>query len=158
MGGGSGGSVRWPSNNEAEKKARETFESARERRNLFISFAHEDLDSVNLFRASAKNEKSDIEFIDRSVKKPFDSENDPYIKQQISQRIKQSSMTAVYLTDHSANSNWVDWEVTQSLKLGKDVIAFYAGDKPPANIPDSVKQNGIKVVPWSDVDKVLSKK
>jgi len=155
MGGGGGGPTRWPSAGDAEKEARDIFDKAKGKRNLFISFAHEDMNAVNLFRAARKNEKSDIEFIDRSVRKPFDSENDPYIRQQITQRIRQASMTAIYLTDHSASSKWVNWEIKQSIKLGKDVVAFHSGDSPPSKLPNAVKEHGVKVVPWSKIDEVL---
>ena len=42
-------------------------------RNVFISFSSEDVDEVNLLRGQAKNENSNIEFNDRSLKEPFNS-------------------------------------------------------------------------------------
>jgi hypothetical protein len=51
---------------EAEAK-RELAKATAVRRNLFISFAAEDINAVNALRAQAKNENSEIEFIDRSV-------------------------------------------------------------------------------------------
>ena len=59
-GGGSGG---WRSLGDIralEQKAKEALQGAK--RNVFISFASEDLNDVNLLRAHAKNENSDIEF------------------------------------------------------------------------------------------------
>ena len=40
-------------------------------RNVFISFASDDLDEVNLLRGQAKNENSNIEFNDYSLKVPY---------------------------------------------------------------------------------------
>lgn len=151
MGGGGGGPAYWSSTGEAEKKAREILDQARERRNLFISFSSDDMSAVNAFRAQSKNDNSNIEFIDRSVRQAINSENDAYIKQKISERIKQCSMTAVYLTDNSAKSGWVDWEIRRSLQLGKEVVAFHKGDAPPRSLPDAVKEHGIKVVSWSSL-------
>jgi hypothetical protein len=47
--------------------------------NVFISFSSEDLGEVNLLRGQAKNENSDIEFNDWSLKEPFDSKKADYI-------------------------------------------------------------------------------
>lgn len=133
---------------EAEAKAE--LERARAvRRNLFISFAYEDIDEVNLLRAQAQNESSDIDFVDRSVRDAFESDRADYIRQRISERIKQSSMTVVYLSEACAESQWVNWEIERSIELDRKVIAFHKGDMPPSQLPRTVKEHNIKIVAWS---------
>jgi hypothetical protein len=139
---------------EAEAK-RELAKATAVRRNLFISFAAEDINAVNALRAQTKNENSEIEFIDRSVRVPYDSRRADYIRQRISERIKQSSMTIVYLTPDSATSRWVNWEVERSVELGREVVAFHKGAAPPPALPDAVHRHGIRVVPWSELQKEL---
>jgi hypothetical protein len=74
MGGGGGGDRSTIGDiSDLEAKAKKELQSG-ERRNTFISFAYDDADEVNLLRAQAKNDKSDIEFIDRSVREPFNSD------------------------------------------------------------------------------------
>ncbi|UCI32125.1 TIR domain-containing protein [Mesorhizobium sp. B4-1-4] len=119
------------------------------KRNVFISFATEDMAEVNLLRGQAKNENSDIEFNDHSVREPYDSERADYIKGKITERIKRCSTTVVYVSESTAQSRWVRWEVEQSLALGKTVIATHAGPASSAAIPTWLAQPGIKVVPWS---------
>jgi hypothetical protein len=146
MGGnGGGGWSRLGDVRALEEKAKEALQGGK--RNVFISFATEDMDEVNLLRAHAKNEKSDIEFNDHSVQEPFDSERAEYIKQKIAERINRTSTTVVYLSKNTAQSKWVQWEVEKSLELGKKVIAVHAGDKPTCKVPDWLK--GIKTVAWS---------
>ena len=87
MGGGSG-SGRGLAPNELRTLEQRAKKSLRERdrgekRNVFISFSSDDLDEVNLLRGQAKNENSNIEFNDWSLKKPFDSEEANYIKRGI---------------------------------------------------------------------------
>ena len=142
---------------EAEAK-QELARAKAARRSLFISFAAEDIDEVNLLRGQAKNEKSDMEFVDRSVRDPFDSNRADYIKQRISERIRQSSMTVVMLTSDSAKSQWVNWEIERSLELGKKVVAFHTSDKPPGQLPRAVKDHAIKVVSWSDLSEEVKPK
>lgn len=122
------------------------------RKNVFISFDYEDANEVNLLRGQAKNDNSEIEFNDWSVKDAFDSQNANYIKRQITERILQSSMTVVYVSDKTSKSKWVNWEVTKSLELGKRVIAVYKKNTCPKELPSAIKGNSsIKVIPWKNL-------
>lgn len=147
MGGGSsGGWSRLGDVRALEEKARAALQGGK--RNIFISFATEDMDEVNLLRAHAKNENSDIEFNDHSVREPYDSERAEYIKRKISERISRTSITVVYLSKNTAQSKWVAWEVQKSLELGKRVIAVHPGDSYKGK-PDWLASSNIKVVPWA---------
>lgn len=155
-GGGGGGRPTLGDTSGLEEKAKKELERGEgERRNVFLSFSSDDIDEVNLLRAHAKNEKSDIDFIDRSVRKPYDSERDEYLKQRIADRINQASKTVIYLSDSSAKSDWVDWEIRKSIQLGKEVVAVHKGDAPPRTLPPAVIEHGIKVVRWKDLPKEL---
>lgn len=148
MGGGGGGG--WNTLGDIrslEQKAKAALQSGK--RNVFISFATEDMDEVNLLRAHAKNENSDIEFNDHSVREPYDSDRAPYIKQKITERIERTSVTVVYLSASTAASKWVKWEVEKSLELGKRVVAVHPKSGAPVNSPAWVKEHGIKTVTWS---------
>lgn len=123
----------------------------RKRRNIFISFAYEDLGEVNLLRGQAKNDNSEIDFIDRSVQSPFDSNRAEYIRGRLEQRINQASMTVVFLSQDTPDSSWVAWEVGKSIELGKDVVGVHSGEGLPSRLPDFVRKNGIKVVSWSEL-------
>lgn len=150
MGGGGGWHSLSPNQlkslEETAKKSIKETEPAK--RNVFISFAGEDLDEVNLLRGQAKNDNTDLEFIDRSVKEPFDSRNKEYIQRGIRERIKQSSVLLCYVTNNTAQSKWVDWEIREAKALGKGIIAMYKGDSPPKNLPPAIKELKIKLVPW----------
>lgn len=154
MGGGGGGGARSVGDlSRLEQEAKEAL--SQKRRSIFISFAYEDIDEVNLLRAQSKNELSSIVFNDWSVSDPFDSTNADYTRQQITERIRQSSMTVVYLSSDTADSRWVEWEVEKSIELGKRVIAVHAGAAPPMNLPDWIEHHGVTVVSWSDLAKTL---
>jgi hypothetical protein len=148
MGGGGGGS--WSTLGDIrglEQKAKEALQGGK--RNVFISFATEDIDEVNLLRAHAKNENSDIEFNDHSVREPYDSERAGYIRQKIGERIARASVTVVYLSENTAQSRWVEWEVEKSVELGKRVVAVHSNDQPRGRMPGWVERHGVRVVPWS---------
>ena len=153
MGGSGGGGPSRRDLSRLEELARQSLrESANSgKRNVFISFAYEDYDEVNLLRGQAKNENSQLEFNDWSLREPFDSARAEYIKQGVRERIAKSSVTMVYLSRHTAKSRWVDWEIRESLRLGKRVIAVYKGDSPPKVLPSAIAENKNKVrmTPWT---------
>jgi hypothetical protein len=155
MGGsGSGGYSRLGDVKGLEQKAKEALQGGR--KNVFISFSVKDIDEVNLVRAHAKNENNDIEFNDRSVREPYNSERAEYIRARLKERINQSSTTVVYVSENTARSSWVEWEVKTSLELGKRVIAMFKGDAPPANAPSWIKDPNITKVAWKDLARKLS--
>jgi hypothetical protein len=131
------------------KVAQDSFKDAQpEKRNVFISFDHRDVAEVNFLRGQAKNENSDLEFNDYSLKEPFDSEKAEYIKSGIRERIRQSSVTMIYISDITHESKWVAWEAKESLAQGKGIICVHKGDTPPSKLPSFVKELGLKIVPW----------
>jgi hypothetical protein len=118
------------------------------KRNVFISFAYEDVGTVNLLRGQARNDNIPLVFNDWSVSEPIDSEKATYIKQKISDRIAQCSVTVVFLSESTSSSSWVTWEIEQSIKQGKHVIGVFPQDSEPASHPAAFDKYGIKSVPW----------
>lgn len=154
MGGSSGGSISSADlqrlTESAKKKLKEVADE--KRRNVFISFAYEDVNEVNLLRGQAKNEDIQLEFDDHSVKEAFNSKNSDYIKRQIREKLERASVTVVYLTESSAKSEWVNWEIEESIRRGKGVVGVYKGDKPPKSLPTAIIDNKIKAVRWSHTE------
>lgn len=149
MGGSYGGGLSGESWRALESVAKEKLDEAgKVCRHIFISFAYEDLDDVNLLRGQAKNENSALEFDDYSVRDAFDSENSDYIRSKIRERIEKTSVTLVYLTPESANSKWVNWEISESLKMGKGVVGVYKGGKLPTQLPSEFTNNKLEAVKW----------
>jgi hypothetical protein len=150
MGGGGGWSLSKEDLKKLEDIAKENLkkDSQPAKRNIFISFIQEDLNEVNLLRGQAKNEDSELEFNDWSLREPFDSERAEYVKRGIRERIRQSSVTVVYLSEKTANSQWVNWEISESMKLRKGVIGVFKGDMPPSKIPKAMGKNP-NLVKWT---------
>ena len=121
------------------------------RKNVFLARAYEDEDQVNLFRGQAKNPASELEFNDHSLKEPFDSQNSDYIRNGIREHIRRSSTTVVFLSDHAADSAWVDWEIRESVRLGKKVIGIYIGPTSP-RLPSAFAELGLRAIPWHHED------
>lgn len=150
MGGSSGGGISFSERMKLEAMAKQKLKDDAERsRHLFISFAFENEDEVNLLRGQAANDKTELQFDDFSLKDAVKSNNEDYIKQKIRERIERASVTVVYLTNDSAQSKWVDWEIAESMKRGKGVIGVYKGELPPSKLPQAFAQHGLNIVRWN---------
>lgn len=121
------------------------------RRKVFISFDSEDRDKKVLLVGQAKNENSDLDFIDLSLKVPFNSENAEYIKRGIRERISQSSVTVVLVTDVTHRSDWVNWEIRESIRQNKGVVVVDHRSDSSSRMPSEISNNRdkIKVVSWN---------
>jgi hypothetical protein len=159
MGGGGGGSSSIGDIQSLVERAKQELRKSEqvEKRNVFISFAYEDIHAVNLLRGQAKNDNSPIEFNDWSVSEPIDSERAPYIKQKIIERIQQSSLTVVFLSNSTVKSKWVTWEIEETLRMGKQVLGVYPKDGKPKSYPGIIDTHKIKCVSWSDLASTIAK-
>jgi len=120
------------------------------RRRVFLSFRGTDKAKVDEFRSHAKDKESDLDFIDFSLVVPFRSENAEYIQRGIRERIKASSVTIVLIGETTYESEWVDWEIRESIRLGKGIVAVLLEDDPSLKIPKALEEYGIKPLPLDD--------
>ncbi|MFW6196248.1 MAG: TIR domain-containing protein [Thermoplasmatota archaeon] len=128
---------------------REVEEERQPRKRAFLSFRSEDLDKVNLFRGQARNSTSNLDFIDYSLKTPFDSEDADYIRQGIRSRIKNSSVTIVLIGENAHQSEWVNWEVRESINQGNDVIGVKIERDKDVKIPEAIEEHDVEVMEWN---------
>lgn len=50
--------------------------------------------------------------------------------------------------------SWVDYEIKEALKLGKQIVGIYAYGCKDAIIPDALKKYGGPVIGWNSLDKL----
>lgn len=110
---------------------------------VFISFHIEDEAQVNLLRYQAKT-SDQIEFIDYSVKEPFDDK----WKTRCTERIKQSSVVVIAIGEDTHSREAVLWEIRKAHELGKPVIGMRIHGNENHRIPQPMIEHGDKVLPW----------
>jgi hypothetical protein len=91
------------------------------RRRVFLSFHAEDKLQVRGFRLMSKNPKVDIDLYDQSLQTPINSDNSSYIKQVIRKQIRHASVLVCLIGNGTAWRDWVDWELSVAVELGKGV-------------------------------------
>ncbi|HAE54970.1 MAG: molecular chaperone Tir [Parvibaculum sp.] len=107
---------------------------------VFLSFKMEDKKQVDGIRLLSWNENVGLEFYDESVRVAYKSENAPYIRGRIKEKISRASVTVGFLGVNTAQSEWVDWELSTSLSLGKTLILMGLPNGPGTLIlPPSVR-------------------
>lgn len=91
---------------------------------VFISFRHEDRDQINGVRLLAANPNFDIEFYDEFVRKAIDSTDATYIRSRIREKIMRTTVTICMLSRETHTSQWVNWELEESLDKGSQIICM----------------------------------
>lgn len=115
------------------------------KRRVFISFHVDDEPQVELLRQQAKDEKYDIEFIDYSVKEPFDNK----WKTRCTERIKRSSVFLCMIGPETYKREAVLWEINKAYGLGRKVIGVRIYRDKNHKIPKPLKDNKAKIVHWN---------
>ena len=111
---------------------------------IFISFAVEDASYRDLLKGQAKNKASPFDFVDMSVKEPWD-EN---WKTNCRTKIKGCDGMIVLISKDTPKATGALWEVKCAKEEKIPVLGIYvsANDK-PAILPTEL--SGIKVVDWT---------
>lgn len=112
--------------------------------NVFLSFAMEDKDLVELFRGQARNKRLDLEFRDYSIKEPFDYQ----WKSNCERILRMCAATICLLGRTTYKSDAVNWELNKTAELGKGLMAVRLVP-PPVGLPPALLKFKIVPVPWS---------
>ena len=110
---------------------------------IFIAFAIEDVNQKILFTGHAKNAKVPYEFIDMSVKEPWDEK----WKTQCRSRIKGCNGVIALVTKNLKKADGAIWEINCAKSEKIPLIGVYLDDTGIMDTPDEL--NGVKKVQWT---------
>lgn len=114
------------------------------KKRIFISFAMEDKTLRDFLVGQAKNEKSPFEFVDMSVKKPWESA----WKTNCRTKIKGCDGVIVIVTKNTKNADGQLWEVNCAKEENIPRRGIYGSSTDrPATLPKEFE--GIRVVNWT---------
>ena len=89
---------------------------------VFIAFAIEDERQRDFLKGQSLNTKSPFEYIDMSVKQPYDTE----WKERVRTRIKRSDGIIVLVSKNSLTSSGQKWEIQCAKEEGKKIRGIWA--------------------------------
>jgi hypothetical protein len=110
-----------------------------DKKSVFIAFAIEDEAQRNLFTGQSLHTDTPFEFIDMSVKEPYDSE----WKGKVQTRIRRSDGVIVLVSQNSLNSSGQKWEISCAKTEKKPILGIWAYTN------DKTVLDGIKTVAWT---------
>ena len=111
---------------------------------IFISFAMEDKWARDYLVGQAKNEASPFEFVDMSVKEPWDDS----WKTRCRTRIKGCDGVIAMVSKNTANAKGQLWELYCAKDEGSRVRGVYTTtDDRPTRLPEEL--DGVRIVNWS---------
>lgn len=111
---------------------------------IFISFAKEDIQLRDFLVGQARNDNSPFEFVDMSVKEPWDSS----WKTNCRTKIKGCDGMLIIVTKNSKNANGQLWEISCAKEEGIPCRGIWGhADDKPASLP--LELDGIRIVYWT---------
>lgn len=108
-------------------------------KSVFIAFAIEDETQRDLLKGQSLNTKAPFEFVDMSVKEPYDTA----WKDRVRTRIRRSHGVVVLVSKNSLQSTGQKWEIQCARDEGKPILAIWAYSNDRTAIP------GLGTVAWS---------
>lgn len=115
---------------------------------IFISFAIEDENLRDLLKGQAKNKNSPFEFVDMSVKQPWDSK----WKTNCRIRIKGCNGVISIITKNTKNADGQIWEMKCAKEEEIPIIGIYGNDDHVGvKMPDECRYIRLMDWTWSNI-------
>lgn len=113
-----------------------------DKKTVFVAFAIEDERQRDFLKGQSLGPRSPYEFIDMSVKEPYDSG----WKDRVRTRIRRSDGVIVLVSKNSLTSSGQNWEIQCAKEEGKPIRGIWAYSS------DRTVIAGVSTVAWSDVN------
>lgn len=111
---------------------------------IFISFAIEDKTSRDFLVGQARNENSPFEFVDMSVKEPWDSQ----WKTRCRTKIKGCDGVIALVSKNTKNADGQLWEISCAKEEGVPIRGIYTSSNDrPTTLPAELA--GVRVMNWT---------
>lgn len=113
-----------------------------DKRVVFVAFSIEDERQRDFLKGQALNTKCPFEFVDMSVKEPYDTE----WKERVRTRIRRSDGVIALVSKNTLNSTGEKWEISCAKEEKKKLIGLWAY-KDDRTSP--VELTGYNIIPWT---------
>lgn len=120
---------------------------------IFTSFAIEDANLRTMLIGQGRNKKTPFEFVDMSVKEPWDNA----WKTNCRTKIKGCDGVIGIITNNSPKATGQLWELQCAYDEGIPVLLIYGNADRPSNLPDPVKGRRINLWTWDNISAFLDK-
>lgn len=112
------------------------------KKTVFVAFAIEDERQRDFLKGQSLGPRGPYEFIDMSVKQPYDSG----WKDRVRTRIRRSHGVIALVSKNSLTSDGQKWEIQCAKEEGKPLLGIWAYSS------DRTALTGVRTVAWSDAN------
>ena len=110
-----------------------------DRKVVFVAFAIEDERQRDLLKGQSLNTNSPFEYVDMSVKEPYDAD----WKNRVRTRIRRSDGVIALVSKNSLTSSGQKWEISCAKEEGKKLLGIWA------YTDDRTQLTGVRTVAWT---------
>jgi hypothetical protein len=110
-----------------------------EKKVIFVAFAIEDERQRDFLKGQSLNTKSPFEYVDMSVKEPYDSK----WKERVRTRIRRSDGVIALVSKNSLSSSGEKWEISCAKEEKKRLLGVWAYKNDRTNL------SGVNTVVWT---------
>jgi len=123
-------------------------------KNVFVSHYSKDEENIQKLKELLSTKGYVIKNSSIDSTKPNDASDPEYIKQLLRDRISWAGKFMCLIGPHTHEREWVDWEIEQAHKQGKEIIGVYIQDASDSDVPESFEKYGDALVGWTS-DKII---
>lgn len=126
--------------------------------NVFVSHYHEDEENIKKFK-DLLSDNYCIKNYSVTSDKYNNAHDEDYIKYEyLRPLINQSSTLICLIGPETHDSTWVDWEIREAEKLGKQIIGVYIQGAKDSDIPPALEEFADAIVGWNsnNIEKALN--
>ncbi len=117
--------------------------------NVFVSHYHKDEETIKKLK-DLLSDKYCIKNYSVTSDKYNDAHNEEYIKYDyLLPLIKQSSTLICLIGPETHDSTWVDWEIREAEKVGKQIIGVYIQGAKDSDVPPALEEYADAIVGWN---------
>ncbi|MBB5207904.1 TIR domain-containing protein [Chiayiivirga flava] len=127
-----------------------------DKRNVFISHIHEDDHGLKKLKDLLGPKGLELRDSSIHVGKFNKATDEAYIKTKIlAPAINWAGTFICYVSPHTKESDWVNWEIEYAAKQGKRIIGVWEHGEKECDIPQALKEHADALVGWNG-DSIIS--
>lgn len=118
-------------------------------KNVFVSHYVKDENNIQKLKDLLSTKGYELKNSSIDSTKPNDANNPDYIKKLLRERISWAGKFICLIGPHTHEREWVDYEIEQAHKLGKDIIGVYIQGASDSDVPENFEKYGGPLVGWT---------
>ena len=123
-------------------------------KNVFISHYNRDDEHISKLKSLLEKRGYTLKNSSIDSTKPNQASNPDYIRQLLRDRISWAGTFVVLIGPRTHTREWVNWEIEQAAKQGKNIVGIFTNGASNSDVPESFERFGNSLVGWN-TDRII---